>query len=136
MPSELPTGDLAVYIFLEFFALGFALEAVWAFVHDPVWWKWIAWTCCVLLFFISGLKWPWVRLQIGSRFAAKVDQLASSRRYQVGAALLFLGYFGITGLLYLHTSAVTWIHMSSRELSLKSRRMIYEITCRVAKPTP
>jgi hypothetical protein len=71
MPDELPAGDKAVYVFLEFFALGFALASVDRFVSK----HWSAGTVCLLLtllFFVTGIKWTKIKLKIGGT-AEKAD---------------------------------------------------------------
>jgi hypothetical protein len=69
MPDELPSGDKAVYIFLEMIALGFALEAVASFMRNDVWWKWIGALVMGILFLLAGVKWPQIKLKVGTRFA-------------------------------------------------------------------
>jgi hypothetical protein len=54
--DDLPTARLAVYIFLEFIALGFALEAVASFMHGESWWKWVGALALGVVFLILGVK--------------------------------------------------------------------------------
>src|SRR5713101_7696045 len=56
MIDGLPTARLAVYIFLEFIALGFALEAVAAFMHGEIWWKWAGALLSGIVFMLLGVN--------------------------------------------------------------------------------
>jgi hypothetical protein len=56
MIDNLPTARLAVYIFLEFIALGFALEAVTSFMHGENWWKWAGALLLGVVFMLLGVK--------------------------------------------------------------------------------
>jgi hypothetical protein len=58
MLDEVPTGDKAVYIFLEMTALGFVLEAVAALVRGDAWWKWAGAFLLGASFLLLGVKWP------------------------------------------------------------------------------
>jgi hypothetical protein len=67
MPDELPSGVKAVYIFLEMIALGFALEAVAAFMRGDVWWKWAGALVIGVLFLVAGVKSQQIMLKLGPR---------------------------------------------------------------------
>src|ERR1039458_7885766 len=69
MSDELPSGDKAVYIFLEMIALGFALEAVAALMRGDVWWKWTGALVMGILFLVAGIKSQQIKLKVGTRFA-------------------------------------------------------------------
>ncbi len=69
MPDELPSGSKAIYIFLEMIALGFALEAVTAFMRGDVWWKWSGALLLGVLFLAGGVKSQQIRLKMGGRLA-------------------------------------------------------------------
>jgi len=56
MIDDLPTARLAVYIFLEFIALGFALEAVTSFMHGENWWQWAGALVLGVVFMVLGVK--------------------------------------------------------------------------------
>src|SRR6266853_5658978 len=56
MLDDLPNPRLAVYIFLEMIALGFALEAVAALMHGDSWWKWTGAFIMGIVFMVLGVK--------------------------------------------------------------------------------
>lgn len=82
MPDELPSGDKAVYIFLEMIALGFALEAVTSFMHGDIWWKWTGALALGVLFLLAGVKWLQIKMTIGQRLASSLERIASDRLYR------------------------------------------------------
>jgi hypothetical protein len=67
MADELPSGNKAVYIFLEMIALGFALEAVAALMRGDVWWKWAGALAIGVLFLVAGVKSQKIILKLGPR---------------------------------------------------------------------
>jgi hypothetical protein len=56
MLDDLPNPRLAVYIFLEMIALGFALEAVAALMRGDDWWKWIGALIMGVVFMVLGVR--------------------------------------------------------------------------------
>jgi hypothetical protein len=82
MSDEFPSGDKAVYIFLEMIALGFALGAVESLLRGDVWWKWSGALLMGVIFLIAGVKWPQVKAQVGPRFATLVERVAGDRLYR------------------------------------------------------
>jgi hypothetical protein len=56
MLDDLPNPRLAVYIFLEMIALGFALEAVAAFMRGDDSWKWSGALIMGVVFMVLGVK--------------------------------------------------------------------------------
>jgi Na+-transporting NADH:ubiquinone oxidoreductase subunit NqrB len=56
MLDGLPNARLAVYIFLEMIALGFALEAVAALMRGDGWWKWTGALILGAVFMVLGVK--------------------------------------------------------------------------------
>src|SRR5437868_546143 len=61
MSDELPTGDRAVYVFLEILAFCFALAFVDALVAQKPWSVSVRWLLLAIFFFLAGIKWPEVR---------------------------------------------------------------------------
>jgi hypothetical protein len=57
MPSETPSGHLAVYVFLEMIALAFVFGAVEALVSEKPWYVWVSCLVLGVLFFLAGIKW-------------------------------------------------------------------------------
>jgi hypothetical protein len=82
MSDELPSGDKAVYIFLEMIALGFALEAVASFMRGDVWWRWIGALVLGVLFLVAGVKWLQIKLIIAPRFVSTLERVANNRLYR------------------------------------------------------
>jgi len=66
--DQLPTGNTAVYVFLEMIALGFALAAVDSLVNNKP--LFISFGCLVLavFFFLIGIKWPQIKHKVGPQF--------------------------------------------------------------------
>jgi hypothetical protein len=73
MIDDLPTGRVAVYIFLEMIALGFALEAVAAFMRGDVWWKWCGGLLLGIIFMVLGVA--------SGRIITKVSNLIDWRLF-------------------------------------------------------
>jgi hypothetical protein len=57
MPDQLPSGDMAVYIFLEMLALAFVFGAVDAFLSGKPWYISTGSLAVAILFFLAGIKW-------------------------------------------------------------------------------
>ncbi len=57
MASELPSGGLAVYVFLEMVALAFVFGAVEAFTNNKPWYVWAGCLVLGVLFFLAGIRW-------------------------------------------------------------------------------
>jgi hypothetical protein len=56
MADDVPTPGKLVYLFFEFIALGFALEAVADMLHGGPWWRWTISSIAAALFLWLGLK--------------------------------------------------------------------------------
>jgi hypothetical protein len=70
LSDELPSTGRGVYLFFEFIALGFALEAVAAFVRRESWFIWAGSLLLAALFLFVGIKGPWLwSLFLNVRFA-------------------------------------------------------------------
>lgn len=68
--NELPGPAKGVYLFFEFIALGFALEAVAAFVRGGSWFIWTGSLLLAALFLWAGIKGPLIKEKIGSTWSA------------------------------------------------------------------
>ncbi len=73
MPSELPSGDMAVYVFLEMIALAFVFGAVDAGVSGKPWYVWAGCSVLAVLFFLAGIKWPQIK---------RLERIGSNRLYR------------------------------------------------------
>jgi hypothetical protein len=92
LPDDIPTGNKAVFAFLEMVALAFAFEGVSAWLNGK------PWNVCgesilgSLLFFLAGIKWPWIRHRLSYLW-----DLVTRRRelgvwpYVAGAVCLIVG---------------------------------------------
>jgi len=60
MSDEVPSGDKAVFAFLEVIALAFAFEGVAALLRGEVR-SFILSLIGAVFFFVAGVKWPWIR---------------------------------------------------------------------------
>jgi hypothetical protein len=110
MIEDLPTGRLAVYLFLEMIALGFALEAVNALMRED----WLRGSIALILgiaFMVLGVK-SW---QIITKFSSLVDWQLWGKRFilvaRVGLVLVWIA-IGIGGY-YTWTRAVSAWHSIS-----------------------
>jgi|SRR5436190_3802434 len=56
MPDQLPSGTMAVYVFLEMIALAFVFGAVEAFVNQKPWYIWAGCLALGVLIFLAGIK--------------------------------------------------------------------------------
>jgi len=94
MPDETPTGDRAVYVFIEMIALGFVLYSIEeAFKDKPSWAKFAIALALGLIFFILGVKWTTLKTKIHFSLAGRIDRLANDYRYRYGLALFLIGIF-------------------------------------------
>jgi hypothetical protein len=73
MVDELPTGDKAMYAFLEMIALALVFAAVENFIANKPWYVWSACLGLAILFFIAGIKWPTVKSAMGTRFSLSLS---------------------------------------------------------------
>ncbi len=70
LAEEIPTGDRAVFAFLEMVALAFAFEGVNALLNG------LSWLICTgaffgaIVFFFAGIKWPTIKQLLGRKVAA------------------------------------------------------------------
>jgi hypothetical protein len=80
MPDELPSGDKAVYVFLEILAFCFALASVDALVVRH-WRSSVAYIAIALFFFIAGTKWP--KLKAGFSAAFQPPRIAVNRPIKI-----------------------------------------------------
>ncbi len=65
MAEEPPTGDRAVFAFLELVALAFMFEGVSAFLNGKSVWELLGCATAALCFFLGGVKWPLIRAKLG-----------------------------------------------------------------------
>ena len=92
-----PTEDRAVSTFLDYVALA----CIFGFVDALIAGKWLislGALAAALAFHIFGIKWPQVKLKVGTRFAAGVDRIANDARFRrgtvgVGVVLVVVGLF-------------------------------------------
>jgi hypothetical protein len=57
MPDQLPSGNMALYVFLEMVALAFVFGAVEAFGNDKPWYICVGYLALGILFFLAAIKW-------------------------------------------------------------------------------
>jgi TolB-like protein len=75
-----PTGNKAVYAFLELFALAFTFEGAAAFLHGESWWKVVGAWLVAVLFFVAGIQWPKIRKLLAQRFGSKRERVSKAPR--------------------------------------------------------
>jgi hypothetical protein len=89
MADDVPSGDKAVYLFIEMIALGFVLYAIEeAFRDNPSWPKVCTAVILGLLCFVLGIKWTQIKGKIWPRLANGIDRIANDYRWRYGATLL------------------------------------------------
>ena len=76
--DEPPTGNKAVYAFLELFALAFTFEGAAAFLHGEAWWKVVGAWLVAVVFFVAGIQWPKIRKLLVQRFGSKRERISKS----------------------------------------------------------
>lgn len=121
MVDELPSGDRAVYLFLEMIALGFVLTAIDAVVNGKAPIVWLSCFALSVIFFLAGIKWPQIKQVSGEQFSNAVERVASYRalavlgfaayvaitqhepRYRYTSVGLGVGYFVLTGVAYVRS---------------------------------
>ncbi|HTV83389.1 MAG TPA: hypothetical protein VME18_12120 [Acidobacteriaceae bacterium] len=92
MPDETPSGDKAVYVFIEMIALGFVLYAIEeAFKDHPSWVKVLVAFALGLVFFLLGVYWTRIKSTLGAHLIARLDRITNDYRYRYGAAVLVIG---------------------------------------------
>lgn len=83
MSGEIPKGDSAVLAFLEMIALAFAFSGVEGLAVKPLW-QCIAYFGGALIFFMSGIKWPWIKEKFGASVSANISRVSSDWRFLIG----------------------------------------------------
>jgi hypothetical protein len=86
MVDEVPSTKLAVYLFLEMIALGFALEAVSAFMRGADWWRWAGALLLGIAFMMLGVK----SSAIIDNFSHLVDWPLWGKRIAIASQVLFV----------------------------------------------
>jgi len=71
-----PTGNKAVYAFLELFALAFTFEGAGALLRGESLWKIAGAWLVAIIFFIAGIRWPKIKRSLEWRFASAPGQIA------------------------------------------------------------
>jgi hypothetical protein len=89
MSEDVPSGDKAVYLFIEMIALGFILYAIEeAFKDHPSWVKVGIAIFFGLSFFLLGIKWSRLKARLWPRLSSRVEAVANDYRYRYGLILL------------------------------------------------
>jgi hypothetical protein len=105
MPDDLPSGDKAVYVFIEMIALGFVLYSIEeAFKDNPSWAKVLIAIALGLVFFLVGIKWVSLKSRLWPTLTNRIDKVAGDYRYRYGFLLIAL--FFISGWLLLYLRAL------------------------------
>jgi len=71
MSDEVPTGDKAVFAFLEMVALAFAFEGVSAMLNGAAWPVYTGALAGAVVFFLAGIAWPKLRGSLNVKTIAK-----------------------------------------------------------------
>jgi len=126
MPDEVPSGNKAVYTYLEFIALGFALEAVAAFVRGERWHIWAGSMVLSAAFLLVGIKWPSIKGKFVSVDWALWDKRINRALLIVTVvgfiALMTTGYYAWRGTtLTWQQTSLAWSRLSREVSSLFGR---------------
>lgn len=118
MSDDTPSGDRAVYLFLEMIALGFVLAAVDTGVNGKPLQVWGSCLVAGLVFFVLGVKWAAIRQSISLQLVQIIESIAhftplivlgacayvaitrSDTTYRFGALGFATGYIVIGSTLY------------------------------------
>jgi hypothetical protein len=104
MPGETPTGDKAVYVFIEMIALGFVLYAIEeAFKEHPSWIKVGIAVVLGILFFLVGVNWAKLKGRINFTWLRRIESVASDYRYRYGLGLLLIAVGSVYTVVSLHS---------------------------------
>jgi len=91
--EQVPTGNVAWFGFLEMLALAFAFEGTNALLNGKPWTIWIPAFASSALFFLGGIKVPWIRNKLDrvdwGRWGRKIDIAL-----RVAAAILIVSCVG------------------------------------------
>lgn len=88
MPDQLPSGSMAVYVFLEMVALAFVFGAVEAFVSDRPWYVWVGCLVLGILFFLAGIKWgTWIGFVVVALLTVTILAYGAYRYYHKPTAV-------------------------------------------------
>jgi hypothetical protein len=103
MAGEIPTGEGSVFHFLDIYALGFGLEACGALFLGKSW-GWVALGVVGSVFFhLLGTKWSAIKSRLWPGLGLAIERIANDRRYRIASYVLVVGYFIVSGLIYVHT---------------------------------
>lgn len=104
MPDELPSGDRAVYVFLEMIALGFVLYAVEeGFNSSASWTKVSIAVILASLIYLLAINWTRLKQKLWPSLVKQIDLVTSDYRFRYGVPLLLLGGAAVWGISYLHS---------------------------------
>jgi hypothetical protein len=112
-----PTEDRAVSTFLDYVALA----CIFGFVDVLIAGKWLisfGALAAAIIFHIVGIKWPEIKLKVGTRVATGVDRVANDRRYRRSMVVLLV----IVGLFF----GVMWfrrIHRFDQTKAIKASQL-------------
>jgi hypothetical protein len=81
MSNEVPTGDGAIFAFLEMVALAFAFEGTSALLRGEPWSTCIPAYCAAIILFLAGIKWPWIKTKFGDAFQYRATELSRKPTY-------------------------------------------------------
>jgi hypothetical protein len=101
MAGEIPTGEGSVFHFLDIFALGCGLEACSALWSGKPSWEVVAGIIGAIAFHLIGTKWPTIRTSLWPSLSSRLESVGNNRRLRFAVLAVIVGYFLITGLLYI-----------------------------------
>jgi TolB-like protein/predicted Ser/Thr protein kinase len=90
-----PTGNKAVYAFLELFALAFTFEGAGAMLRGESWWRVAGAWLVAVIFFVAGIQWPRIRVWLAERFGSRKARAAPTQVATVKIANLPGGRKGV-----------------------------------------
>jgi TolB-like protein len=74
-----PTGNKAVYAFLELFALAFTFEGAGAMLRGESLWRVVGAWLVAVIFFVAGIQWPRIRVWLAERIGSRKARLAPAQ---------------------------------------------------------
>src|SRR5450755_1211987 len=85
MADDVPSGDKAVFAFLELIALAFAFEGVSALLDGKPWTRWGGAGIATIVFFVAGIKWPSIKHRLELAMPTELAKGGSKRFVLLGA---------------------------------------------------
>ncbi len=102
MPDEAPSGDKALYVFIEMVALVCLFECGDSY-REHAWLGGTVWAVVGLFLFLLGIKWPRIKSKIPTAPLRRIEHASNDYRYRYGVGVLMIGLAGFYAVNSLHS---------------------------------